>query len=73
VIQKNEQSYYKFLKNCVKTITIQRDFTKICLKFLHQDLLLNLGVLEGKAQYAAKIDQFFLKEIVSMIFIKKRQ
>ncbi len=43
----------------------QKDFYKDCLSFLHQDLLVNLGVVAGEAVYQAKIDQFLLKELLA--------
>jgi len=41
----------------------QKDFYKDLLEFLHDDLLINFGVKEGKAFTEAKIDQFLLKEL----------
>lgn len=41
----------------------QKDFYKDLLEFLHNDLLINLGIKEGAAFTEAKIDQFLLKEL----------
>lgn len=41
----------------------QKDFYKDLLEFIHDDLLINLEVKEGKAFTEAKIDQFLLKEL----------
>lgn len=40
----------------------QKDFYKDLLEFLHDDLLINLGVKKGQAFSETKIDQFLLKE-----------
>ena len=45
--------------------TNQKDFYKDCFSFLHSDLMINLGVIEGEAKFSAKIDQFFLKELIA--------
>ena len=41
----------------------EKDFYKDLLEFIHDDLLINLGVKEGEAFTEAKIDQFLLKEL----------
>jgi DNA polymerase III subunit gamma/tau len=44
----------------------QKDFYKDLLEFLHEDLLINLGIKEGEAFTEAKIDQFLLKELCTI-------
>ncbi len=66
VIQKNEQSLMQIFEELRANNYNQRDFYKDLFEFLHKDLLLNLGVVTGEAHYALKIDQFFLKEILSI-------
>lgn len=41
----------------------EKDFYKDLLEFLHNDLLINLGIRNGEAFTEAKIDQFLLKEL----------
>ena len=40
----------------------QKDFYKDLLEFLHDDLLINLGIKKGQAFSETKIDRFLLKE-----------
>ncbi len=66
VIQKKEQNLMQIFEELRANNYNQRDFYKDLFEFLHKDLLLNLGVVTGEAHYALKIDQFFLKEILSV-------
>jgi DNA polymerase-3 subunit gamma/tau len=66
VIQKDEHALIKIFEELRNNNYNQRDFYKDLFEFLHKDLLINLAVLEGKASYSIKIDQFFLKEILSI-------
>lgn len=66
VIQKNEQVLIKIFEELRDNNYNQRDFYKDLFEFLHKDLLTNLKVIDGTAHYALKIDQFFLKEILSI-------
>jgi DNA polymerase-3 subunit gamma/tau len=43
----------------------QKEFYKDLLEFLHDDLLINLGVKDGQAFTQKKINQFLLKELIS--------
>lgn len=66
VIQKNEQALIKIFEELRDNNYNQRDFYKDLFEFLHKDLLINLNIGAGSAHYALKIDQFFLKEILSI-------
>lgn len=66
VMQKKEQDLVKVFEELRNNNYNQRDFYKDLFEFLHKDLLLNLGVTSGVAHYVLKIDQFFLKEILSV-------
>lgn len=66
VIEKNEQELGKVFEELRNNNCNQRDFYKDLFEFLHHDLLLNLKIIAGTAHYALKIDQFFLKEILSV-------
>jgi len=66
VIQKDENKLIEIFEELRANNYNQRDFYKDLFEFLHKDLLLNLAVLVGRANYAFKIDQFFLKEILSI-------
>jgi len=43
----------------------EKDFFQDLFKFLHQDLLINLGLKEGQAFSQQKINQFFLKQLLA--------
>lgn len=66
VIAKNEHELIKVFEELRNNNYNQRDFYKDLFEFLHKDLLANLAVLDEKAHYALKIDQFFLKEVLSV-------
>ncbi len=66
VMQKEEQVLAKTFEELRNNNYNQKDFYKDLFEFLHKDLLINLAVVEGEAAYALKIDQFFLKEILSV-------
>lgn len=65
VIEKDEQSLVKVFQELRENNYNQKDFYKDLFAFLHQDLLINLGVMAGEPSYSVKINQFFLKEILS--------
>jgi hypothetical protein len=65
VIEKGEQSLVKVFQELRENNYNQKDFYKDLFAFLHQDLLINLGVMAGEPSYSVKINQFFLKEILS--------
>lgn len=66
VVQKDEHALIKVFEELRDNNYNQKDFYKDLFEFLHQDLLVNLSVREGVASYSIKIDQFFLKEILSI-------
>ncbi len=66
VIQKDEQKLIKIFEELRDNNYNQRDFYKDLFEFLHKDLLVNLKVFSGDAFYSIKINQFFLKEILSV-------
>lgn len=66
VMQKDEHALIKVFEELRDNNYNQKDFYKDLFEFLHQDLLINLSVREGKASYSIKINQFFLKEILSI-------
>lgn len=66
VIQKDELELVKVFEELRANNYNQKDFYKDLFELLHQDLLRNLSVVEGQAIFAGKIDQFFLKEILSI-------
>lgn len=65
VIQKDETNLVKVFVELRDNNYNQKDFYKDFLAFLHTDLLRNLQVTEGEALYAAAVDQFFLRELLS--------
>ena len=66
VVQKDEHELLKIFGELRDNNYNQRDFYKDLFEFLHKDLLMNLGVIDGVAHYSIKIDQFFLKEVLSL-------
>ncbi len=66
VIKKDDQALVKVFEELRNNNYNQKDFYKDFFEFLHKDLLINLSVIEGEAAYSLKIDQFFLKEILSV-------
>jgi DNA polymerase-3 subunit gamma/tau len=66
VMQKNEQALASIFAELRNNNYNQRDFYKDLFEFLHKDLLLNLAVIKGTACYALKVDQFFLKELLTI-------
>lgn len=66
VVAKKEQELIRVFEELRNNDYNQRDFYKDLFEFLHKDLLVNLGVVNGIAHYVLKIDQFFLKEILSV-------
>lgn len=66
VIKKDDQELVKVFEELRNNNYNQKDFYKDFFEFLHKDLLINLSVIEGEAAYSLKIDQFFLKEILSV-------
>ncbi len=66
VINKDEQALVKVFQELRENNYNQKDFYKDLFAFLHRDLLINLGVLLGESTYNVKIDQFFLKEILTV-------
>lgn len=65
VMQKDELSLAQTFLDLRENNYDQRDFYKDFFSFLHHDLLINLGVVEGKATHSALIDQFFLRELLA--------
>lgn len=65
VMAKDETSLLKVFEELRENNYNQKDFYKDLFEFLHQDLLINLAVKTGTAIHPLKIDQFFLKEILS--------
>lgn len=66
VIKKDDQALVEVFEELRNNNYNQKDFYKDFFEFLHKDLLINLTVIEGEAAYSMKIDQFFLKEILSV-------
>lgn len=66
VINKEEQALVQIFQELRENNYNQKDFYKDLFAFLHQDLLINLGVKNGEPSYNIKINQFFLKEILSV-------
>lgn len=66
VIGKDEQAVVEVFQELRENNYNQKDFYKDLFAFLHKDLLINLGVKTGEPSYNVKINQFFLKEILSV-------
>ena len=65
VMAKDEVKVINIFEELRAANTNQKDFYKDCFSFLHHDLMINLGIKEGAASFSAKIDQFFLKELIA--------
>jgi hypothetical protein len=63
VINKDEISLINVFEELRASNANQKDFYKDFFDFLHQQLLINLAVKSGKAEFSQKIVQFFLKEL----------
>ena len=65
VMAKDDKKIVDIFEELRASHTNQKDFYKDCFSFLHQDLMINLGIKDGKSHFVTKIDQFFLKELIS--------
>lgn len=62
IMQKDSRLVVEIFEELRKNNFDDRQFYKDLLLFLHDDLLINLGVNEGEAFTQAKIDQFFMRQ-----------
>lgn len=65
VMAKDEIKVVDVFEELRASNTNQKDFYKDCFSFLHQDLMISLGIIDGDSHFAAKVDQFFLKELIA--------
>ena len=65
VLDKNEPLVAEIFEELRAGNFNQKNFYQDFLEFLHQDLLINLGVKKGEALNNQRINQFFLKNLVA--------